>query len=85
MGADQRAVRSTAPGLEISSVTWAIRARQAHSCSEWHAMAWADQSHHPARYITAAAQLMCHAAQHEKFHPPSSELSETHPNVLSLL
>lgn len=85
MGADQREVRSTAPGLEISSVTRAITARQAHSYSEWHAMAWTDQSHHPAHYITAAAQLMCHAAQHEKFHPPNLELSETYTNALSLL
>lgn len=85
MGADQRAVRSTAPGLEISSVTRAIRARQAHSYSEWHTMAWTDQSLHFVHYVTTAAQLMCHAAQHEKFHPLSSELSETYPNVLSLL
>ncbi|KAK9971946.1 hypothetical protein ABG768_025284 [Culter alburnus] len=30
MGADQSAVRSTAPGLEISSVIWAIRAWPRH-------------------------------------------------------
>lgn len=34
MGADQSAVRSTAPGLEISSVIWAIRACRVHSLAQ---------------------------------------------------
>lgn len=73
MGADQRADRSTAPGLEISSVTRVIRARQAHSYSEWHAMAWTDQTLHPANYITAAAKLV--------HRPPSPG---KHTNILTL-